>query len=606
MSSHDEKSLKAKTMKEKPMKKTINIIYPAFALFAFACLSLSGGAQAASNPSIAQNPAQNVGSGNHVIRFDTQIPQAPGELALFKLTPAAPPTGVVSQALSSQGNGAKLAPISSLALFSGKSSPAMDGVVGADEGEHLKAMVDLKSGDAAIFPSLGKLAPLSHASLPNLVEAAQQIFLSGFIASDDTRFEIDQPLLLHGATLVREDDGTTREEEATTPYLAYFIAHRFVGNLPVDGVGSRAVLGLSGTGSVEGLTRSWKIARQFGTVQASGRDVRTQITQQMNYALQNSDVVIDSVQLAYYDGNQELLQPVYRFTARILKPANNDGSSNDDRVIGYVPFGETGEALPVLGVVNGDIPKAPAQNVLLQAQSGPPMQPTLNISVGRYVVRNDDPGWVNDANSFWNGLSSGAFRSYFNNSQYYWAYPYEFTYNKDYYANSVNLNLTEVHGDWWYFTTYQNWGDGVNINGGIPYPGYGPSANGQLADWILHSCEVVPTPADTSAWANPWWTVFGGLRNVVGYRTIMYINDGAGGPYGASLSSGAPVVSSWLQDVISLGAYFWHPYDWAHGHIWRPMGRPSAISMCGHENDSALSNGWNGRANCLHVYWYGD
>src|SRR5215471_17026036 len=56
-------------------------------------------------------------SSNHTIRFDVSIPQAPSELALFKLAPAAPPTGVVSQALSSQGNGAKLAPISSLALF---------------------------------------------------------------------------------------------------------------------------------------------------------------------------------------------------------------------------------------------------------------------------------------------------------------------------------------------------------------------------------------------------------------------------------------------------------------------------------------------------------
>ena len=39
----------------------------------------------------AQNVGQNT-SANHIIRFDASIPQAPGELALFKLTPAAPPT----------------------------------------------------------------------------------------------------------------------------------------------------------------------------------------------------------------------------------------------------------------------------------------------------------------------------------------------------------------------------------------------------------------------------------------------------------------------------------------------------------------------------------
>ena len=549
----------------------------------------------------AQNAGQQA-SGNHVIRFEAAIPQAPNELALFKLTPAAPPTSVVSQALSSQGNGAKLAPISSLALFAGKQSPAMEGVLGADEGNHLKAMVNLKSGDAAIYPTLGKLAPLSQSSLSNLTEKAQQIYSSGFIAADDTRFEIDQPLLLNGATLVRQDDGSTREEKATAPYLAYYVAHRFVGNLPVDGTGSRAVLALSGTGSVEGLTRSWQVARQIGTVQSSGLDVRRQIASQMNYALKSSDVVIDSVQLAYYDGNQQLLQPVYRFTARLMKAT--DADSHNDSVIGYVAYGKTDEALPVLGVVTGDMPKTAAKDGLMESKAG--SQAPGIISVGRYVVRNDDPGWVNDANSFWSSLSGTWFGGYFTNSQYYWAYPYLFTSSKNYYANAVNLNLTEVHGDWWYFTTYQNWGDGVNINGGIPYPGYGGSAGGSMADWILHSCEVVPTPADTSSWPSPWWTIFGGVRNVVGYRTIMYINDGAGGPYGSSLGWLAPVASSWLQDTISLGAYSGHPYDWAHGHIWRPMGRPSVVSMCGHDSDSALSNSTLGRASCLNVYWYGD
>lgn len=541
---------------------------------------------------------------NHAVRFDASIPQAPSELALFKLAPAAPPTGVVSQALTSQGNGAKLAPISSLALFAGKSSPAMNGVVGADEGDHLKAMVDLNSGDAAIYPTLSKLAPMSQASLPGLTEKAHQIYSSGFIAADDTRFEVDQPMLLNGATLVREDDGSTREEKATAPYLAYFVAHRFVGNLPVDGAGSRAVLALSGNGTVEGLTRSWKMAKQIGVVQASGLDVRSQIEKQMTYALKNSDVVIDSVQLAYYDGNQQLLQPVYRFTARLVKAERSEADSHNDSVIGYVAYGKTDEALPVLGVVTGEMPQTAAQNGLSETQAG--SQTPGIISVGRYVVRNDDPGWVNDANSFWSSLSGTWFGGYFTNSQYYWAYPYLFTSSKNYYANAVNINLTEVHGDWWYFTTYQNWGDGVNINGGIPYPGYGGSAGGYLADWILHSCEVVPTPSDTSSWPSPWWTIFGGVRNVVGYRTIMYINDGAGGPYGSSLGWLAPVASSWLQDTISLGAYSGHPYDWAHGHIWRPMGRPSVVSMCGHDGDSALSNSPLGRASCLNVYWYGD
>ena len=91
-----------------------------------------------------------------------------------------------------------------------------------------------------------------------------------------------------------------------------------------------------------------------------------------------------------------------------------------------------------------------------------------------------------------------------------------------------------------------------------------------------------------------------------GYRTIMYINDGAGGPYGASLGSLAPVVSSWFNDVMSLNDYSGHPTSAAHGGIVRPMGRPSAVSMSGHENDSVLAVSWLPRATSLTIYWIPD
>jgi hypothetical protein len=129
---------------------------------------------------------------------------------------------------------------------------------------------------------------------------------------------------------------------------------------------------------------------------------------------------------------------------------------------------------------------------------------------------------------------------------------------------------------------------------------------------VIHSCEVVPSPDDlpdgctAASWTTPWWNLFGGVRNVVGYRTIMYINDGAGGPYGTSLGNLAPVVSSWLSDVMSLNAYAGNPKDTAHCGISRPMGRPSTISMCGHDGDSVLSTSSLGRANCLTVWWIPD
>ena len=43
----------------------------------------------------------------------------------------------------------------------------------------------------------------------------------------------------------------------------------------------------------------------------------------------------------------------------------------------------------------------------------------------------------------------------------------------------------------------------VNINGDITSPGYGERAGGNLKTWIIHSCEVIPTPEDTAYWATP-------------------------------------------------------------------------------------------------------
>jgi hypothetical protein len=289
--------------------------------------------------------------------------------------------------------------------------------------------------------------------------------------------------------------------------------------------------------------------------------------------------------------------------------------TDDNYVIGYVPFAQAFEPLPVLGQTVGPEPKASPKTTVPPAKKGA-LEKAAKTTVasaspddpivGRYVVRNDDAGWVNSANAFWSTLSATWTGPLFTNSQYYWAEPRLFTNQKNSFINKMNLALIEVHGDWWLYSTLQNCCDLVNINGDIPSPGYGPSANGVLADWIIHSCEVVPAPDDTANWPDPWWTVFGGVRNVVGYRTIMYINDGATTPYGASLGNLAPVVSSWLGDVISLNAYAGNPKMAAHGGVVRPMGRPSTISACGHDGESVLSVSTLPRANCLTVWWFPD
>lgn len=550
--------------------------------------------------------AQSASGGS--LKFAAEVPKPPAALPVLKLTPQAAPENLMNRLLASQGAGGKLAPLSATPFFVKNNLKVPDQVVGMVEDEHVKAWVDRRTGDAQIYPTLSGLKAISKNGARELGSRARAIFDSPeFIARDDTSFQVDDPQMLNGATLVRGPNGGARTEKPQAPYLVYVSARRLVAGLRVDGPGSRAQLAIAAGGSVEGLTRVWKSAKTADMVRPSlsAVQVRDQIARQLERVSTTSDVVVDSIELAYYDGNREYLQPVYRFTAHIRqRTPGYRARTDDDFVIGYVPFGKAFEPLPSLTANPGPKPEAAAPNP--KPLSAIPSRSAIDPILGRYVVRNDDQGWVNDANAFWSSLSSTWTGSLFTNSQYYWAEPRLFTSQKDSFINAMNLALIEVHGDWWLFSTLRNCCDLVNINGDIPSPGYGPTANGRLADWIIHSCEVVPAPDDTASWPAPWWNVFGGVRNVVGYRTIMYISDGAGGPYGTSLGNLAPVVSSWLSDVISLNAYSGHPTWPAHGGIVRPMGRPSTISMCGHDGDSVLSTSSLGRANCLTVWWFPD
>lgn len=136
------------------------------------------------------------------------------------------------------------------------------------------------------------------------------------------------------------------------------------------------------------------------------------------------DIDVNDISIAYYDANRNYLQPVYRFTVRI-RHSNQDrkAATADDFVIGYVPLAKKYEPLPRLdrrdGPTPGDALPRPESRDAPHAKGSP--KSAMDPIVGRYVVRGDDSGWVNDANAFWNPLSSRWSRSLFTNAQYYWA-----------------------------------------------------------------------------------------------------------------------------------------------------------------------------------------
>jgi hypothetical protein len=145
-----------------------------------------------------------------------------------------------------------------------------------------------------------------------------------------------------------------------------------VGELPVDGPGSRALLQIGGSGEVEGLTRVWKTAKTVEMVKPSlsPEQVRAAIIEQLLPSIENSEVTVNGIELAYYDANREFLRPVYRFTARIhqITMPQTPARANDNFVIGYLPFARAFEPLPVLGQHTGPEPSAaePKPNPTLQ------------------------------------------------------------------------------------------------------------------------------------------------------------------------------------------------------------------------------------------------
>ncbi len=558
-----------------------------------------------------------------------RIPRLSEPMQVLKLTVQAPPTVYLKSLLKiSAPLATDLVPHAQSNFIIKRKVTVPQQVFSSQEGDRIAAFTHQGTGEAQLFPNFDHIKPVALNQMDGLKANALAVAKLAFarpdlLSKDDTRFELASPLALVGQSFTK---GSAAAQPGPRPFLGYVPVRRLVGSFAVSGPGSQAVIAVDNESKVHGFMQRWKKANFIGTVKETRS--QAQVASLINATLapysQHGKVSVDSIDLAYYDGNGEFMQPVYRYGVTIKAPQGRGKTADDAHLLGYIPIGQPRERLPVIGKAEGEMPKslpafqnfkpgtvnkgtlvAPGENT----NTPPPGDPT----VGRYVVRNDDPDWVNDANEFWSGLTSFGGGGLFTNSQYYWAEPRLFTTQKNSFINSVQVALNEVHGNWWYYTTYQNYGDGVQISD-IPYPGYGSSAGGHLCYWIIHSCEVIPSPDDvpsstdpgyaTSHWWDYWFNVFGGVHSVVGYRTVMYIDDDAGYPYGQALRLGLPVVSSWLNTVSGLSAYSGRPTYDTHGSTNKPMGRACTISDSGHVNDSVYDTAPLPRSGSLTMFWF--
>jgi len=507
----------------------------------------------------------------------------------------------------------------------------------AQNGNRTVAVIDPDTGETTIYPRYESLQPSNGI---NTDGNATFINNTDLFPGDNTHIQAILGPTLYATT--HTNDGTNNSA-ITSSYLSHVIFQRLVrieqDFIPIRGLGSKAILGFGANGTVQSLNYLWNPANQSNTTvnPVSSRQIYNSIIAQLRPSAEIANLTVDTVELCYYDSGNSFIQPVFWFSA--TRHANFSGAGNttqaNARISGYVAVGNSSlEPLPDLTIpvnatqptllTNNDGSNATVGTTSRQSSSTtsiPTSRETTisprgilpTVTIGRYIIRNDDAGWLASAVSFWNNLSSYASGHVnFINSQYYWAQPFVYTTSKQTYVNQVNVALTEGHGNWHVFSTYQqDWSSVVRITD-IPNTGYGKGAGGQLAYWILHSCEVIPTntdyPADPYSSFDVWWQVFNGLHAVMGYRTEMWIDDGVTTAFGKNIARGGSVVGSWMSAVLSDQSWYapskGNTYVDGNRGINEPMGRASSISVCGHTDDVVWDVENLGRPGCLFEWWY--
>ncbi|MCP5046481.1 MAG: hypothetical protein GY940_04865 [bacterium] len=333
---------------------------------------------------------------------------------------------------------------------------------------------------------------------------------------------------------------------------------RILNNKPVLGKGSQLVVNLGNNGTVEGFQRSWNNLSQAKMKVSfrSNKEVYDRIEQKLKQEIQGNAIVeVGRPKLLYYGNDGKFVQPAYFYSAKITSPKSKVVSyyagyvsalrNSPERIVTTPNIGPSGMPKGPLTVMKG---------LKLKKKLAP--VPFNDPYVGRYVNRNDSKHWVGDANDFKRGLIAGHRSGYppITFPQYYWNYPRLFQSQDNSFVDRCHVVLMEGHGANWLFSTDKNCCDLVNINS-TSQPGYGGHAGGRMTFIIYKSCSVVPAPPDRSDWATPWWRVFKGLRQAIGFRTTMYINDNISYIFGYYIARNCRVLDSWFYATNSSSSY---------------------------------------------------
>src|SRR5205814_8758364 len=101
-----------------------------------------------------------------------------------------------------------------------------------------------------------------------------------------------------------------------------------------------------------GFSKHWQTATDLDTVTESRTpaQIADLIKQHLAGLAAKGDVVVQDVQLGYYDGDAGYIRPVYQYKAKFTATpqAGQTVKSDDDFVAGYIAIGTTLEPIPSL------------------------------------------------------------------------------------------------------------------------------------------------------------------------------------------------------------------------------------------------------------------
>lgn len=452
----------------------------------------------------------------------------------------------------------------------------------AGENGFTRLIVNNDRGHMDLMPNLGKLKKTEINLLKE--DMARQMAVN--YAAEMQLIPPDSSRLNPAKVVTLAVSSTARENSSPSiPKLQTVLFQRTLDGKNVFGDGSQFTVSMGDKGNVEGFQRKLnRLEPEPGMDNISfltAQEVYDKIEAMLRREIKgNVEIQVETPQLAYYGRDSQYVQPAYLFTAVIISNENKEKSYYAGVVEAMQnPPEPVNDPRQEISLSTSSTPLTPSQVEL--SGEGPSRAYLASVSVGRYVVREDSSDWMDDANDFKRGLENGHCSgcSTLTFPQFYWNEPRLFTTEDNYWVDQCHIVLMEGHGDHWLFTTRGNCCDIVYLNSGSQ-PGYGGNAGGVMAYLILKGCDIIPSPIDVSNWADPWWRIFKGLHQAIGFRTTMYINDDISDNFGESIGNNGNIVDSWFAATNSCFSYQWQRL--IGGDV---PGYGSVVMITGHQGD---------------------